>query len=529
MKSRTLLRIKLVLATLLLASCQQCDKPPPPPPQQSPEYIPIPLPQDLFKQPAESPEPKVAAEVPILLVPGILGSWTKKIDLIHEQAEIPDLKEWDLSERVQGVLWVVFPHLLNRLDAKGLIADKDVFAAPYDWRHPLGDNRPLKDWIDLALSQFKLTRGRAAKQVDIVAHSLGGLVVRTYVQSSEYRGDVRNVAFVASPHFGAPDAYYTWAGGRIPPTRGVGFAWNMRNHLETMNKNVDPKPNRPLVEFVRSHVRSLRDLLPAAIEDPGKESYLFGWPDPAPTPLQAMKDINRNLMLEAMNRSIGELISRVRAHVFAARGNSETLGQIRVHEPRSFGRWEDGEPEETDRLKPLDGHNPVDGDGTVPFLQPALSVFPGVTVASADHQDAVCVFTPEILKFLGLPVSEKDSCSSRRQGPRSALSLGVTTRSAVKLAVRTPAGETTIPNRENRRSWISNRLQYVVFEEPAEGSYRVEIRGEAGDHYLLATYVRVPLISRYLERAYQLPASATRLLNVELRGDRLSLVELPAQ
>ena len=52
-----------------------------------------------------------------------------------------------------------------------------------------------------------------AQKVDIVAHSMGGLLVRAYIQSAEYAGDIDRFAMVGTPNEGSTKAYDLWFGG----------------------------------------------------------------------------------------------------------------------------------------------------------------------------------------------------------------------------------------------------------------------------------------------------------------------------
>ena len=72
-----------------------------------------------------------------------------------------------------------------------------MFVFPYDWRQ--GNKRTadlLKDTIDEILSRT------GAEKVDIIAHSMGGLVAKQYV--AQYgEGAVDQIIFLGTPHYGA--------------------------------------------------------------------------------------------------------------------------------------------------------------------------------------------------------------------------------------------------------------------------------------------------------------------------------------
>jgi pimeloyl-ACP methyl ester carboxylesterase len=81
----------------------------------------------------------------------------------------------------------------------------------YDWRRPLAaSTHRLRD--DIA----KAKRENGGKPVHVVAHSMGGLLVReTLRQHPELWNDVGRVVFIGTPHYGSPS-----------------IAWYLKNHLK---------------------------------------------------------------------------------------------------------------------------------------------------------------------------------------------------------------------------------------------------------------------------------------------------------
>lgn len=494
----------LAVGLFLLISVPPDDKPP----AKSPPSLP---------SQATPERPKAHITAPVLLVPGLLGSWPKNPDLIHELADIPDLKDWVMAEDQFGYIFGdVFGHLKRRLFDKGYELGKDLFYAPYDWRKSMADHRAIMDWIDHAKAEFKLRRNKAVDKVDVVAHSFGGLVVRSYVQSNQYRGDIRSLAIVAAPNFGAPDAYYIWSGGVVPPTSGIGFATFLKSNLEAMNKKISPEKGRPLALFVRKYTPSLRDLLPVALDDPANEGYLFGWPQPETTFLLKMNPINQNQGLLSLNKGLAELQQRAKVQFHLA-SRTKTLGEIQVGMPGASYGWEDGRPSRTD------AHKFADGDGRVLLKPLALSkAFPVVTTP-ADHQQAVCAFTPEILKFLEIPVDDDDKCWGTSRKPQSALAVSMTTTSKAELALMDPSGREYGYRQADAPKWSSARYVYLLFREPRKGAYRFTVNGGAGTHHVFVNYVREPITSVFFDRTFDFVGETKGTLDVELLEDTLRL------
>ena len=51
--------------------------------------------------------------------------------------------------------------------------------------------------------------------MDVVAHSMGGLLAREYIESDYYDDDVDQLITVGTPHLGAPKDYVTWEAGEF--------------------------------------------------------------------------------------------------------------------------------------------------------------------------------------------------------------------------------------------------------------------------------------------------------------------------
>jgi len=91
--------------------------------------------------------------------------------------------------------------------AVGYKRDETLFTFPYDWRYGVSGQYPdkktnvmqLKQKIDQILAQT------GARKVDIVAHSLGGLIVKKYISDYE-EPMVGKVIFVGVPNLGSPIA-----------------------------------------------------------------------------------------------------------------------------------------------------------------------------------------------------------------------------------------------------------------------------------------------------------------------------------
>jgi|GEM_PF-4251886 len=94
----------------------------------------------------------------------------------------------------------IFNGLTTNLENNGYQKNQNLFFFPYDWRLDLGST---KDLLDQKIEEIK-TQTRKEK-VDIIAHSMGGLLVKDYL--NQYgKESVDKLIFVGTPHLGAPKA-----------------------------------------------------------------------------------------------------------------------------------------------------------------------------------------------------------------------------------------------------------------------------------------------------------------------------------
>ncbi|MDD3740738.1 MAG: alpha/beta fold hydrolase [Bacteroidales bacterium] len=94
------------------------------------------------------------------------------------------------------------------------IGDKGYFTFTHDYNAGAGSiedqSRQLKQNIDDYFSKC----GIKVKKVDLICHSMGGLIARAYIQSNIYNKNVRKLITVGTPHHGVgnDDTFYNWIG-----------------------------------------------------------------------------------------------------------------------------------------------------------------------------------------------------------------------------------------------------------------------------------------------------------------------------
>lgn len=93
--------------------------------------------------------------------------------------------------------------MVKKLEKTGYRKHRTMFAMPYDWRYSSTKNSTyLKQKIDLALQRS------GARQVHLVVHSMGGLLVReTLLSNISYQSKVNRIVYMGTPFLGSPRAY----------------------------------------------------------------------------------------------------------------------------------------------------------------------------------------------------------------------------------------------------------------------------------------------------------------------------------
>lgn len=278
---------------------------------------------------------------PVLIVPGIGASFVR---------ESVSLKEWNLNRGLAPDKLVLDPirrtydDLVQTLKNSGYQEGVDLFTVPYDWRLPLAPTDSIADgnlsnlsatslvdnnfeygvdYLGVALKQAaekwreRFPNEPALDSVDVVAHSMGGLVTRSYVQSDAYGASVggiklpklNNFIMLGTPNAGAPEAWntlnddwFTEEGGgsnqlinyiisatlNLPYQKVLdgktitGFTTNIS--LDTITSLANPK-NSPGSKkaFIEQYAPSLKALLP---------TYDFGANVPTNQQNRILQDLN---------------------------------------------------------------------------------------------------------------------------------------------------------------------------------------------------------------------------------------------
>jgi len=133
---------------------------------------------------------------PVIIIPGIIGSWEKN-------------GKWQIDP-----IFHTYDDLRSAFLANGYEDGEDeenggnFFTFPYEWR----DSNKVNA-VELKAKIQKIKNETNRPKVDIVAHSMGGLLAREYIESTYYQNDIDQLITIGTPHLGAPKDYIKWEGG----------------------------------------------------------------------------------------------------------------------------------------------------------------------------------------------------------------------------------------------------------------------------------------------------------------------------
>ncbi len=189
--------------------------------------------------------PEFSEKDPVIIVPGIAGSFNI-LALFADKS---------------GGQWGPVPFhnmyagLIARFEAEGYVRNETLYTAYYDWRQ--GNDESAAEYLAPIIAEAKEKTGK----VDIVAHSMGGLLVQAYMNSDMYQpGEIDQFIMLGTPNKGASAAYLPWEGGVLPSTWSGPARFYMNFVHDSLKNKRDI--NDPPPKSYRQIFPSLKELLP---------------------------------------------------------------------------------------------------------------------------------------------------------------------------------------------------------------------------------------------------------------------------
>jgi pimeloyl-ACP methyl ester carboxylesterase len=328
---------------------------------------------------------------PVIVIPGMTASINYGCFFVgvSEWATCNDNKSWTWAPTAEGY----YRPLLQRLEASGYsTATSYLQVYHYDWRQPLASNAArLKDLID------RVKTDTQRNEVDLIAHSMGGLVARALIQSDAYGDDVAHLVTLGSPHAGSAKTYPIWEGAEFyDMSAQEELVFNLvLLHYAVWQEN----PNR--VGLIHENFPGLRDILPTT-------NYLLDDTSGDFLPESDMHE--RNTYLAGLNADLATLNARTRVATLGTTSHS-TLDKYYVR-PRPFWEffsWVDGVPNWDRATQHPDDFRTDAGDGTVTLSSALLGgaqiqTFDGVLTGHGDLAANNAIIN-QVFTFLNISVA----------------------------------------------------------------------------------------------------------------------------
>ena len=188
---------------------------------------------------------------PVIVVPGITATY------LHDQYPLPPETIWSVLQKdyeraalhpdnvrfeaqeparivSDQVYEIAYKELIAEL--RHNLSDKaddpvSVYAFGYDWRRPLASlDQQLRDFVEEVIERTKLQRNyfpayAASPKVNLIGHSMGGLIIAGYLDRFGGEGRVHKVVSLAAPFQGSFEALIKITtgtanlGGDVPSSR----------------------------------------------------------------------------------------------------------------------------------------------------------------------------------------------------------------------------------------------------------------------------------------------------------------------
>jgi len=405
--------------------------------------------------------PEPAKPEPVIIIPGILGSWNFGFG-------------WELDPILNTYdnLWLAFK-------SAGYQEGETLFAFPYNWRLP---NIYSAELLKAKINEVKEIC--QCDKVDVIGHSMGGLVARAYVEMGNYENDIDQLIFLGAPHRGAPKAYLTWESGDIGQTT--------RDFIYERIFKIEAEFNGygSVFDYVRQlPMKSIEELLPVYSYLRDQETLeLRNYPDNYPG----------NLFLELLNEpsQLAKLNDIDLINIIADNNSTSTLNYLRVI-LKDFvdGQWADGYPEGYDAIFGDHGLEYGPGDGTTPqFSSAGFDNFNDLTILSSHNTLATDAQKIIIQKLTGREPAEEFRENSfakylliRLFSPADFL---ITAPNGQKLGRDFSSGNVINEIDNAFYTGFLDGPEFAVIPDPLEGEYKIDLKGTAdGDYQLSASLI----------------------------------------
>lgn len=230
---------------------------------------------------------------PIIFVPGLMGSIG---------GEMLGCKiNWSF-----GMSSWIYKPFISELEKLGYELDKSLFICYYDWRKSCTEI--VEQFLKPLITEVE--NKNSNKKIDLLCHSMGGIVARTYIQGRSYKFNIRNFMCFGTPNKGNIEAYYLWyAGKEIKRNDNEKQLFEIirRGYIWLFSKILDIPLGKGNIEKLHENFPGIKDLIPS--DDYGEllcykaeNTYEF---------YPREYTIGTNDLLNYLNNNIDMLINRI--------------------------------------------------------------------------------------------------------------------------------------------------------------------------------------------------------------------------
>lgn len=374
---------------------------------------------------------------PVVLLPGHGGCWSTQ-GLLHNDPNA----EWHITPFVK-----VYENLKNTFLNNGYQEGKDFFVYCYDWRKrpdELADS--LKNFIDDILIN------KPNEKVQLIGHSMGGLVSRVYLQKfSDAKGKIDKLVTAGTPHAGVLKSYYGWEAGEIDDH------WSWPSLAVNLFLRAKSDLFQTKVEAVREQTPSTQSLIPTF-------DFLKNNSDKSIIPSASLSA--RNTWLENLNNNLSNDLKTLLITIYGLENEVKDSAEYYLLEERGWldkllGRWKDGRLVNTEYT--------TQGDLTILSKSASISDVSSAPAVPENHQGIIEseLGITTILESLGL---DELPISTDIQSPERNPSLVFWLRSPATLKVTTPGSEVKEAGDKG----------LLVIPQADNGSYNIELKEKNG-------------------------------------------------
>ncbi len=259
-------------------------------------------------------------------------------------------REWALAPYAK-----VYDRLISTFSGNGFQQDADFYVYAYDWRQAM----PLQ--ADLLKFYLDDKIKAAQTELNFIAHSLGGLVVRSFLDKYGDKYNINKVITLGSPHLGTPLAYPIWEGGLVEYNDKT-----IKLAIDTLLNYCQMKLVKDDKSIIRALIPSMKDLFPVFPFLLNEKNEL----------IPVSETGNQNLWLQNLNASNNNFITT------AISGNNiSTVDSIRIDNTDAEDVWPDG--------KPVENIKTPTGDGTILLKSAVLPNFDSIIIDNQNHAQIV--------------------------------------------------------------------------------------------------------------------------------------------